>query len=148
MQDKCLADENCSIITFLEETPANFYDKYPSWYTFPSVSSLQKSNWTDIGSYLSDGGDPDLTFSNQCNPDFIDGQNGAIIESMDACDYYERYWCNSNFTITTFLPSFLLRASQNADGLWETGLSCPQCGCGSDNAINYNDLYEEWIANY
>ena len=71
-----------------------------------------------------------MNVSKLCNFDFIDwwGQN---------CTYYdERDLCGDNDVTTFVLP-----AVKNADGLWETALNCPECGCGSDDGQRYlNDI--------
>ena len=35
----------------------------------------------------------------------------------------------------------LLGAGEWKDGIYETPLQCPECGCGSGGAANMNDLY-------
>ena len=40
-------------------------------------------------------------------------------------------------------PVFILLSggNWNTNGIYETFLQCPQCGCGSEGAANLNDLY-------
>ena len=78
-----------------------------------------------------DAGGQTHKFSTLCNADFVasDGYN---------CDeHFEYGYCeDAAFTMVYY-------ASENTDGIWETGLQCPQCGCGAGGAVNLNDLYAE-----
>ena len=72
----------------------------------------------------------EIKFSTSCIPDWTDSV------SVDCAWYataYDGQWCT--------LPSMLIYyAKENAEGIWETALQCPQCGCGADGAVNLNDL--------
>ena len=71
-----------------------------------------------------------LEISSQCNADFVDS-NG------DTCASYSAF-CNAGGS-----AEFLLYYGvKDADGVLETGLNCPECGCGADGAEN---LYD-WLA--
>ena len=73
-----------------------------------------------------------MEFSKSCNPDFKDS-------SGDECqDYDRRRYCDRNNA-----GDFVMFATVNEHGIWETGLQCPQCGCGADGAANLNDVYAE-----
>ena len=75
--------------------------------------------------------------------------------------------CNPNFEVRGFFPceelasmpdnmadntcgwpAFRLfeQGSLNSDGILETILQCPRCGCGSEGAINLNDRYAVELA--
>ena len=66
-----------------------------------------------------------VLFSSSCNPDFVDS-------SGDSCAVYDGH-CN--------LWEHVAFATKNADGIWESGLQCPGCGCGANGALNPNDVY-------
>ena len=68
-------------------------------------------------------------FSELCNADFVssDGYNCE--------EHAEKGYCEDDAFEMVYY------ASENTDGIWETGLQCPQCGCGADGAVNLNDLY-------
>ena len=68
--------------------------------------------------------------SSSCNPNFSDFFNYFDCEEMA-----DRGWCD---TKVLYLVS---GGSWNTDGLLETPLQCPQCGCGSEGAVNLNDLW-------
>ena len=70
-------------------------------------------------------------FSELCNADFVssDGHNCAAHAAAGFCE-------DTAFGMVYY-------ATENADGIWETALQCPQCGCGAGGAVNLNDLYAE-----
>ena len=71
-----------------------------------------------------------MQFSRLCNPDWTDGGNRG------GCSYWVRY-CHVSARTHTYLRT------QNADGIYETALQCPQCGCSEENgALNLNDIYQ------
>ena len=39
------------------------------------------------------------------------------------------------------VSSIIHGGNWNKNGIYETFLQCPQCGCGSEGAANLNDLY-------
>ena len=45
-------------------------------------------------------------------------------------------WCE-------FAEDLVIYGVVNEHGILETGLQCPQCGCGADGAVNLNDVYAE-----
>ena len=70
-----------------------------------------------------------MKVSKSCDPDFVDWWG-------DNCTYYyENNFCGDDDVVTFALP-----AVPTADYLWETGLNCPECGCGSDEERNLNDI--------
>ena len=63
-------------------------------------------------------------FSSRCNTDFLDTDG-------DNCDDYSNEgWCNWGS------EAFIVYSTKNSDGVFETGLQCPQCGCGEDGAAS------------
>ena len=65
-----------------------------------------------------------------CNPDFRNafGYN---------CEKQGRgSWCK-------FARDLVQNGVVNEHGILETGLQCPQCGCGAGGAVNLNDLYAD-----
>ena len=72
-----------------------------------------------------------MEFSALCNPDFTDSDG-------DDCEFLSNggYCDNSAYF-------FIKYSTVNEHGIHETGLQCPQCGCGADGAVNLNDVYAE-----
>ena len=69
-----------------------------------------------------------LEISSQCNADFVDSLG-------DTCAKYGEFgWCSSEGA-----EFFVYFGVTDADGVYETGLNCPQCGCGADGAENLYD---------
>ena len=68
--------------------------------------------------------------SRECNPNF----KRTDIWSCDALKAGTGY-CNIK-VVHLVRYGFL-----NTDGIFETLLQCPQCGCGVEGAANLNDLY-------
>ena len=68
-----------------------------------------------------------MQFSLSCNPDWTDGKNG------DDCSDWVSY-CHIAAVTHAYWRS------QNADGIYETALQCPQCGCGENGALDLNDI--------
>ena len=68
--------------------------------------------------------------SSSCNPNFTDFFNFYGCERMA-----ELGWCNIK------VSSIVSEGIWNTDGLLETPLQCPECGCGSEGALNLNDLW-------
>ena len=60
-----------------------------------------------------------------CNPDFINSFGISCREHQ----------CRGNRFKT------LGSAVQNKDGLWETNLNCPECGCENDEPMNFNEIF-------
>ena len=92
-------------------------------------------NETTIGDYLEMLGDDtnytgmELEISGSCNPDFEDWWGAD-------CDLYaSEGYCNDE------AAKLLFFSNGNDDGLVETGLNCPQCGCDANGAANINDFY-------
>ena len=67
-----------------------------------------------------------IQVSESCNPNFL--LYGR------PCNYITNF-CN------TPVNSLLTYGNWNINGLYETALQCPQCGCGAEGAANLNDLY-------
>ena len=92
----------------------------PPLYTF-----IIPDNWSILQNNIKSG--TAVRFSSSCNPNFADPNVGDCTKYVPYCGYPTR-----------FLVAY---ASENAEGVHETGLNCPQCGCGSDGAANLNDRY-------
>ena len=101
-----------------------------SWYIFVAPDDFEVIDYDDEAFYIDLGGQAHK-FSKLCNPDWVasDGYNCERTASGGHCSDPVKY--------------IVLYATENADGIWETGLQCPQCGCGEDGAVNLNDLYAE-----
>ena len=72
-----------------------------------------------------------IEISKICNPNYK--TSGS---QMDCDEVFRRGQCES-FTVKQHLRAAL----KNTDGLWETRLNCPQCGCGID-AFDLNEIAE------
>ena len=70
-----------------------------------------------------------IEISKICNPNYI--TNGTKLN----CDEVFRRGQCENLTVKQHLRDAL----KNTDGLWETRLNCPQCGCGID-ALDLNEI--------
>ena len=69
-----------------------------------------------------------LKVSSECNADFAD-------KDGDSCERYaEAGWCNQ------YLEWLVWFGATNENGVFETGLNCPQSGCGANGAENLNDI--------
>ena len=104
-----------------------------SWYIFvgpDNFSIIDYGDENDDAVYIDLEGQAHK-FSNLCNPDWVasDGYNCERIASDGYC--------------RDTAKAMVFYATENADGIWETALQCPQCGCGDDGAVNLNDLYAE-----
>ena len=80
------------------------------------------------GGYVAMGESFQISYS--CNPDFIDAYGAS-------CQYWQ-YACFAN------AQHLLSNAVVTEQGILETGLSCPECGCGTvygDGAANINDIF-------
>lgn len=68
-----------------------------------------------------------IQVSGSCNPNFVDNNN----------------WSCEAVTPFCKLPvsTLIYNGSWNTNGIFETLLQCPQCGCGSEGAIDLNDHY-------
>ena len=75
-----------------------------------------------------------LQVSESCNPNFL----FSVFYSSTPLDCDE-----TKFFDMCDYPVFVLIAggNLNTNGIYETALQCPQCGCGSEGAANLNDLY-------
>ena len=71
-------------------------------------------------------------YSSRCNADFID------IDGDDCNKWEKEGWCNFEAS-----ESFVRYGIKNSEGIWETALQCPQCGCGDGGATNLYDLYAD-----
>ena len=72
-----------------------------------------------------------IEISKICNPNYK--TSGSL---FDCDEVFRRGQCES-FNVWQHLRAAL----KNADGLWETRLNCPQCGCGFD-ALDLNEMAE------
>ena len=75
-----------------------------------------------------------IQVSESCNPNFL----YSVPYSSDPYD------CDrvKHFDMCTFQVNFLIGGGNlNINGIYETALQCPQCGCGSEGAANLDDLY-------
>ena len=71
-----------------------------------------------------------IELSNLCNPNWVDG-----VESDD-CEYYKKLgMCEDS------AEYFVKYGVFNDNGIIETALNCPQCGCDTGGAANLNDIY-------
>ena len=77
----------------------------------------------------------EMEFSLTCNPDFI--SQSPFLPGATGCETFATV-CN------VFKHDFhLLLATRNSNGIWETMLQCPQCGCGENGAAKLvNPMYE------
>ena len=72
-----------------------------------------------------------IQVSTSCNPNFVLIGSWAYdcdqIKNIGSCDDEVK---------------FLINLGQwNTNGIYETPLQCPQCGCGSEGAVNLNELW-------
>ena len=71
--------------------------------------------------------------SESCNPNLIYNNPTSLQYDCDEIKYHGG--CD-------FSVHWLIKYGQwNTNGVYETFLQCPQCGCGSEGAVNLNDLY-------
>ena len=91
----------------------------------PDYTFVTPDNYSWVQSGLS------RQYSSRCNADFAD------IDGDDCNDYAEEGWCN------WYSEDFVYYSIKNSDGIWETGLQCPQCGCGAGGAANLYDVYAD-----
>ena len=68
-----------------------------------------------------------MKVSSECNEDFVDND-------WVSCEGYSSLGCENQVEALVFY------GVTNANGVLETSLNCPQCGCGADGAENLNDL--------
>ena len=93
------------------------------WYTFVLPDDFHVYYNNEVS------GGQALEFSKLCNADFVDS------DGWNCAEFAENGFCEDS------ADNMVYYATENADGIWETGLQCPQCGCGDDGAVNLNDLY-------
>ena len=90
----------------------------------------------DLNSYDYFEAGHSLQVSESCNPNltFVYTFNNDLIQ-LDCDEIKYHGGCD--------LPvSRLIKFGQwNTNGIYETFLQCPACGCGSEGAANLNDLY-------
>ena len=72
-----------------------------------------------------------LEFSTLCNPNFKDSEGG------DCKNWYGRICHKVN------AGDLVQFSVVNENGIRETGLNCPECGCGAFGAANLNDVYAD-----
>ena len=70
-------------------------------------------------------------FSTSCNPDWVDVDG-------DDCEEYEE-WGLCDFNANGLVNYALY----NDEGILETALNCPECGCDTNGAANINDVYAD-----
>ena len=98
-----------------------------SSYTFV----IPDSGWYMYSDYAFAELGESLEFSASCNPEFADTDG-------DDCEWYaENGWCEVSAI------DFIEYSVVNEHGIRETGLNCPQCGCGADGAISLNDIFDD-----
>ena len=79
-----------------------------------------------FGTDIKDGAT--VQISTACEPNYV-GQ-----DSWHDCDYHVKYnHCDDPFRL-------IFTARVNSDGILETGLSCPEWGCGANGARDINDI--------
>ena len=74
-----------------------------------------------------------LQVSESCNPNFVI-QKDLDDEKRDCDHYYNVGGCDLK------VKKLIKLGNWNTNGFYETMLQCPQCGCGSEGAVNLNDL--------
>ena len=99
-----------------------------------------------IGHYISGTGFIEsgqaIQFSGSCNPDFEDA------DGINCTQIYVHHKCYAEYDLG--LLGLIYYGGKNEKGITETALQCPECGCGADGAINFNDLaviWEEYMIN-
>ena len=102
-----------------------------SW-ELPSQEDLNSYNFFEAGH--------SLQVSASCNSNFIyaytNNNHGTPISIQYDCDEI-KYHGGCDLRVTQ-----LIKYGQwNTNGIYETFLQCPACGCGSEGAANLNDVY-------
>ena len=101
------------------------------WKALECEESVTEDTYTFVtpDSFEDFEGGVSLEISSQCNADFVDSLG-------DTCAVYGEFgWCYSQSA-----EFFVYFGVPDADGVYETGLNCPQCGCGADGAENLNNI--------
>ena len=70
-----------------------------------------------------------VQISTACNPNHVGSGDWVT------CDYHDDLY---DGCIDTW--NLIIRSRLRSDGILETGLSCPQCGCGENGALKITDL--------
>ena len=111
----------------ISEGAANLDDLY-------AVEQDRYAAWQDSYTFFRpEFNRPSIQVSGSCNPNFIVGNPNNKqydcdeLKDMDACDIK--------------VVDLINNGQWNTNGILETFLHCPQCGCGSKGAANLNDLY-------
>ena len=118
----------------LSEGAANLSDLY-------AIEQKGYAAWQQSYTFVPNQGPPIHAVSELCNPDFIHIQypnfiNGNPIPKQYDCDELK------DMGACDMKVSDLINYGQwNINGIFETFLQCPQCGCQSEGAANLNDLY-------
>lgn len=97
-----------------------------SWYTFIIPDDFQEL----VGGRV-------YKISTECNKRWKDNRG-------DNCaTYSERGWCSADTDKSVSAAEYFARdaSDRDGDGILETALNCPQCGCGGDGVTNLNDIY-------
>ena len=74
-----------------------------------------------------------IQVSTSCNPNFTYFRSSG--EDCDAIKEFGEDGCDAT------VQALIYNGVWNRNGHLETFLQCPQCGCGSEGAVNSNDLY-------
>ena len=83
--------------------------------------------WQVLGDSLEAG--QSIKVSGSCNPNFK-------LDHSYSCDQIKSFeWCENNN-----VWNIVFYGTWNTNGILETMLQCPQCGCGAEGADNLNDL--------
>ena len=68
-----------------------------------------------------------VQISTACDPNHV-GRGSWV-----TCDLLAKHYCEDPWNL-------IINARLRSDGILETGLSCPQCGCGENGALKITDL--------
>ena len=110
-------------------TNDTYFDNFP-WIIkkmhIPEDAQEDSDSWIvfDIGR--------SIQVSNSCNPNFT-----YFRSSAEDCDAIKEFVNGCDATV----EGLIYNGVWNENGHLETFLQCPQCGCGSEGAVNLNDLY-------
>ena len=114
-------------------------------YTFVIPGDLGNKRWQFQNGYAYVG--ESFKFSLSCNPDFVNAYGRD-------CDFIANHhvYTIENTKVPyceAFAQQLFQYAASNEQGILETNLQCPQCGCGADipgRAKNLNDVYAKDLA--
>ena len=121
----------------ISEGAANLFDLY-------AVEQERYAAWQNSYTFVPNQGPTIHAVSESCNPNFIHTQYIQHPNFINGNPNYKQYDCDElkDMDACDMKVSDLINYGQwNTNGIFETVLQCPQCGCGSDGAANLNDLY-------